>query len=104
MDARYEKVRVNNMVVSQGVLIVAGVDDSGRRRVLDLLLTDSESEISWREIFDRLKDGHVAQYNLGEIPPTLPSIAILVAPPFDGYLQRRLFRKQGELYVWQQSP
>lgn len=56
MDARYENVSVNNRVVSQCVLIVAGVDDSGRRRVLDLMLADSESEVSWREFFNRFKD------------------------------------------------
>ena len=29
VDARYEKVRVDGQVVSQGVLIVAGVSDDG---------------------------------------------------------------------------
>lgn len=56
VDARYEKMRVEGKVVSQAVLIIAGVDASGCRRVLDLMIADSESELSWRELFDRLKD------------------------------------------------
>ncbi len=56
VDARYQKTRVDYRVVSQGVLIVAGVDEHGTRRVLDLMLADSENEASWREMFDRLKD------------------------------------------------
>ena len=55
VDARYEKVRVARRVVSQGVLVVSGIDERGRRRVLDLRLADTESEASWREVFDALK-------------------------------------------------
>ena len=55
IDARYQKVRIGHKVVSQGVLIVTGVDESGVRRTLDLMLADSESEVSWRELFNRLK-------------------------------------------------
>lgn len=56
VDARYQKTRVDYRVVSQGVLIIAGVDEQGTRRVLDLMLADSENEISWRELFNKLKD------------------------------------------------
>ena len=55
IDARYQKVRIGHKVVSQGVLIITGVDDKGVRRTLDLMLADSESEVSWRELFNRLK-------------------------------------------------
>jgi putative transposase len=55
IDARYQKVRIGHKVVSQGVLIVTGIDESGVRRTLDLMLADSESEVSWRELFNRLK-------------------------------------------------
>ena len=55
IDARYQKVRIGHKVVSQGVLIVTGVDKKGVRRALDLMLADSESEVSWRELFNRLK-------------------------------------------------
>ena len=56
VDARYEKVRVEHKVVSQAVLIVCGVNVHGDRRLLDIMVADSESESSWRELFDRLKD------------------------------------------------
>ena len=55
IDARYQKVRIGHKVVSQGVLIITGVDDKGVRRTLDMMLADSESEVSWRELFNRLK-------------------------------------------------
>lgn len=55
IDARYQKVRIGHKVVSQGVLIITGVDDKGVRRTLDMMLADSENEVSWRELFNRLK-------------------------------------------------
>ena len=56
VDARYEKVRVGHKVISQGVLIVTGVNENGVRRTLDLLIANSESDVSWRELFNRLKN------------------------------------------------
>jgi putative transposase len=44
VDARYEHVRVDGRVVSQGVLIVAGVRDDGRRESLAVAVADTESE------------------------------------------------------------
>lgn len=55
VDARYEKVRVNGRVVSQAVMVVAGVNAGGRREILDWQLGDSESESTWSEIFEGLK-------------------------------------------------
>jgi len=55
VDARYEKVRKNGRVVSQAVLIVAGIRDDGQREFLSLGLGDSESEATWGEIFSDLK-------------------------------------------------
>lgn len=54
-DARYEKAMVARRVLSQGILVVSGIDEAGRRRLLDLRLADTESEASWREVFDALK-------------------------------------------------
>jgi len=56
IDARYEKVRVEHKVVSQAVLVVMGVDASGRKEILDFGVGDSESEQHWGEVFRRLKD------------------------------------------------
>ena len=45
VDARYEKVRADGRVVSQGVLIVSGVRASeGLREILGVEVSDTESE------------------------------------------------------------
>jgi putative transposase len=55
VDARYEHVRVEGRVVSQGVLIVAGVREDGRREVLAVEVADTESEATYQEVFRSLK-------------------------------------------------
>ena len=56
VDARYEKVRRDGAVISQGVLIVVGVDDEGIREVLGVWCADLESEATWSEVFRELKE------------------------------------------------
>jgi putative transposase len=55
VDARYEKVRVDGRVVSQGVLIVLGVRDDGFREILGVEVADTESEAAYHELFRSLK-------------------------------------------------
>ena len=55
VDARYEKVRVDGRVVSQGVLLVSGVRDDGFREILAVEVADTESEASYQELFRSLK-------------------------------------------------
>jgi transposase-like protein len=55
VDARYEHVRVDGRVVSQGVLIVAGVREDGRREILAVEVADTESEATYQEVFRSLK-------------------------------------------------
>lgn len=56
VDARYEHVRVDGRVVSQGVLIVSGVrGDDGRREILAVDVADTESESTYQELFRSLK-------------------------------------------------
>jgi putative transposase len=55
VDARYEHVRIDGQVVSQGVLIVAGVRDDGRREILAVEVADTESEATYETLFRRLK-------------------------------------------------
>ncbi len=56
VDARYEHVRVDGRVVSQGVLIVSGVrGDDGKREVLCVDVADTESESTYQELFRSLK-------------------------------------------------
>jgi len=56
VDARYEYIRCNGHVVSQAVLIAAGINSEGRREILDWRVANSESEESWKEVFCSLKD------------------------------------------------
>ena len=55
IDARYEKVRTEQGVVSQAVMIVIGISESGHRSVLSVEMGDSENETTWNEVFSRLK-------------------------------------------------
>jgi transposase-like protein len=55
IDARYEKVRVNGHVVSQAVLVTAGINAQGYREILDWRVADSESELTWDSVFQNLQ-------------------------------------------------
>jgi transposase-like protein len=56
VDARYEHVRVDGRVVSQGVLLVTGLrGDDGRREILGVSVADTESEATYQELFRALK-------------------------------------------------
>lgn len=55
IDARYEKVRKGGKVVSQAVLVAAGISEEGRREVLGWWLGDSESEETWSTVLRELK-------------------------------------------------
>jgi putative transposase len=56
VDARYEKVRVDHRIVSQGVLVVSGVRRTdGMREVLAVEVADTESEATYQELFRSLK-------------------------------------------------
>jgi len=54
VDACYVKVRKNGKVVNQAVLVVAGIDQEGRRRILTWQVADVESEDTWSEVFKDL--------------------------------------------------
>lgn len=56
VDARYEKVRTPRGVVSQSVLIVAGINVEGMREILAVEVANAESETSWSELFRSLKE------------------------------------------------
>jgi len=55
VDARYEDVRSDGRIVSQGVLIVAGVREDGKREILSVDVADTESEATYQECFRQLK-------------------------------------------------
>lgn len=55
VDARYEKVRsARQQVVSQALLVIAGIGHTGRREILGVWNGDSESEHTWAAAFSEL--------------------------------------------------
>ena len=55
VDARYEKVRRGGRVISQGVLIVMGINGDGYREILDVKIADTENETTWSDLIRDLK-------------------------------------------------
>ena len=55
VDARYEHVRQDGRIVSQGVLNVAGVRADGHREILAVAVADTESEATYQQVFRDLK-------------------------------------------------
>ena len=56
VDARYEHVRQGGQIVSQGVLIVAGLRGDGHREILAIEVADTESEATYHQLFRALKE------------------------------------------------
>lgn len=56
LDARYEHVRIAGNVVSAALLIAIGITADGRRSVLGLSVSLSESEVHWREFLGLLQE------------------------------------------------
>jgi putative transposase len=54
VDARYERVRQNERIESQGVLVISGVSGKGQRDILGVAVANTESETSWTEVFREL--------------------------------------------------
>jgi len=55
IDARYENIRCNSVVVSQAVLIISGITACGYREILSIEVSNLESEATWGRIFSKLK-------------------------------------------------
>jgi len=56
VDALYEKIRFEGRVISSAVLVVQGLNSEGKRDVLAIEPMLDESEASWKNLFDKLKD------------------------------------------------
>jgi len=56
VDARYEKVRHQERVVSMAVQIVYGVTAEGQRTILDVSVSHSENEADYKRLFRGLKE------------------------------------------------
>jgi putative transposase len=55
LDARYENVRVNGVVVTCALLVAIGVLPNGKRTVLGLSVSLSEAEVHWRDFLATLQ-------------------------------------------------
>jgi len=55
LDARYEKVRVNGVVVTCALLVAIGITPDGKRTVLGLSVSLSEAEVHWRDFLASLQ-------------------------------------------------
>lgn len=56
VDARYEKVRQNNVVVDCAVLVAVGISEAGIREVLGVSVELSEAEVHWRKFLKDLQE------------------------------------------------
>ena len=56
VDALYEKIRTNGRVVSMAVLIVTGINSAGIREILAVEPVYGESEETYTQLFDKLKE------------------------------------------------
>jgi transposase-like protein len=55
VDARYEDIRKDGVVMSQAILIVVGIKATGKREILSVDIGNSENEQEWSDVFQRLK-------------------------------------------------
>jgi putative transposase len=55
LDARYERVREEALIVNRAVLVALGIDWEGRRQVLAVEYAQRESQHSWKEFLLGLK-------------------------------------------------
>jgi putative transposase len=55
VDACYIKVRHHGSIKSRSVLVVAGINETGRRELLTWRVGDVESEATWSEVFSELR-------------------------------------------------
>ncbi len=56
VDALYLKVRENEKVKARGLLVVIGINQDGQREIIGFQVANSETETSWGQMFDSLKE------------------------------------------------
>lgn len=56
VDARYEYIREDGRVESDGVLMVKGINQDGYREILSVAVAPGEDEATWGEVFANLLD------------------------------------------------
>ena len=56
LDARYEKVRRDGVVLDSAVLVATGIDERGQRAILGVSTALSEAEVHWRDFLASLQE------------------------------------------------
>lgn len=56
IDARYEKVRRDGVVLDCAVLVATGIDENGQRAILGVSTALSEAEVHWRDFLSSLQE------------------------------------------------
>lgn len=56
LDARYEKVRRDGVVLDCAVLVAMGIDATGQRAILGVSTALSEAEVHWRDFLSALQE------------------------------------------------
>ena len=56
VDALYEKIRYDGRIISMAVLLVCGVDETGKRHILAIEPMLEESKQSYTQLFENLKE------------------------------------------------
>jgi len=64
VDALVIRIRDGHQVVTHSVLIAVGVNADGYREIIGFQIGDSESESTWSELFEHLKDRGLRGVNL----------------------------------------
>ena len=54
LDARYEKVRLDDQIRDAAILIASGVGQSRKRQILGVSVSLSEAEVHWRAFLEDL--------------------------------------------------
>lgn len=64
LDAHYEKVRENGLIVPQAILMAIGITQGGKKEVLGVELTNRESKTSWKNFLLRLRERGLKEVKL----------------------------------------
>jgi len=88
LDALYEKVRINDVVVSNAVVIAYGVNVSGHREVIAIDVVDTESKESWTTFLRSLRKRGLAGTKL-VVSDAHEGLKAAIATVFQGVVWQR---------------
>jgi transposase-like protein len=82
LDARYEKVRRDGVVLDCALLIAIGVDATGHRSILGVSTALSEAEVHWRDFLASLQDRglHGTTFIVSDDHPGLAAARVALFP------------------------